>query len=429
MVGNETYMARSLPIAHFRSTMKTFGLRDYSVSALIHGYGFWDLMRQRQNSEIVQIRVLGSPATCIRGPQAAKYFYEEAALERSSALPDPLVSVLFGDGAVHTLDGAEHAHRKGMFNDILTAEAFHQVAENVAELWDAHSQDWSGTFDIVEESSRILFRAGCSWLGLSCPEADVSDRASDMLGTVDGFGSIGRRQLRARSCRRRTESWISDSVHRSRENSEISTPLDIIASHRNERGELLTEETATVEVLNLIRPLVAVSWLIGGATIALEDSAHLRDELIRDSSGAWEFAQEVRRIHPFVPYLAARATADLVWLDAQIPKGSLLVIDVWGTHHDEQTWDNPYSFDPTRFQRTPVTAYNLIAQGGGNRHTGHRCPGEDLTLNILANLASRLAAMRLDVVDSRPGKRRMPPAPELLVKSASHEDLVGGGIL
>jgi fatty-acid peroxygenase len=39
----------------------------------------------------------------------------------------------------------------------------------------------------------------------------------------------------------------------------------------------------------------------------------------------------------------------------------------------------------------------LIPQGGGDPRTGHRCPGEQLTVALLSALAVRLARMDVDV--------------------------------
>ena len=95
--------------------------------------------------------------------------------------------------------------------------------------------------------------------------------------------------------------------------------------------------------------------------------------------------------------LAERATRDLQVGGVTVPEGTLLVLDVWGTNNDPRVWHEPRTFDPGRQARTPVTAYNLVPQGGGDRHTGHRCPGEDLTLVLLTELVPRLAELDLRV--------------------------------
>ena len=47
-----------------------------------------------------------------------------------------------------------------------------------------------------------------------------------------------------------------------------------------------------------------------------------------------------------------------------------------------------------RFAAAPPGRDELVAQGGADPRSGHRCPGEDVTTALLAALAVRLA--RLD---------------------------------
>ncbi len=58
-------------------------------------------------------------------------------------------------------------------------------------------------------------------------------------------------------------------------------------------------------------------------------------------------------------------------------------------------------FTPDRFLGADVGAaldpYTLIPQGGGDRATGHRCPGEPNTVALLSDLAIRLARLAYTV--------------------------------
>ena len=57
--------------------------------------------------------------------------------------------------------------------------------------------------------------------------------------------------------------------------------------------------------------------------------------------------------------------------------------------------------------------FELVPQGGGNPRTGHRCPGEQITVAVLSALAVRLARLSFDVpeqdLDISP--RRIPARP------------------
>jgi hypothetical protein len=47
--------------------IEPFGI-DHSVPLLRHGYRFWENMRERTSSEVVQTRLLHEGVTAIRGP-------------------------------------------------------------------------------------------------------------------------------------------------------------------------------------------------------------------------------------------------------------------------------------------------------------------------------------------------------------------------
>lgn len=380
------------------------------VGLLWHGYRHWELMRQRTGSEVVQTRLLKERVTVIRSAEAAQFFYETPHAERSTALPTSLVGALFGAGAVHMLDGDAHLHRKAMFSRMLDEYASAEVCAGVVRRWDDRAPRWRGYVDLFQNVAEILFEAGTEWVGLPDSGPHTPARARDMLALVDGFGAPASRQLRARAARRRTQSWVESFVEDARRSGTDSrTPAAAVIAHRDVRGDLLDIPTAAVELINLIRPLVAVSWLVSGLAMVYQSGR--RNQILAESVSATDVAQEVRRTYPFVPFLATRATQDLVHGGAAIPSGSLIVLDLWGTNHDPRIWQAPDTFDPRRFRTTPVTPYNLVPQGGGDRNTGHRCPGEDLTLAVMTMLVPKLAALPYAFIGGSPGLRRMPPKP------------------
>ncbi|QGG40273.1 cytochrome P450 [Aeromicrobium yanjiei] len=401
---------------HPRPAPVSYG-RDHSLMLLRNGYRFWDTMRRQTGSETVQTRLLHERVTAIRGASAAQFFYENPDTERSSALPVPLVGPLFGKGAVHLLDGSAHLHRKATFNEVIGPVAVRDVADGVARRWDERAPAWPRHIDVFDEVGSILFESVCEWVGIAPEPEETADRTHDMLAMVDGFGGPNVRQLKARRARRRTETWLQGLVEESRgSGAPAVSPLDVWARHRDESGELLPVHTAAVEVINLIRPLVAVSWLVAGIFEVFDVFPEQREAVLSRSASTMNVAQEVRRTYPFVPFLATRATRDLEWEGATIAQGTLIVLDVWGTNHDPRIWRDPESFDPERFERRPVTPYNLVPQGGGSAVTGHRCPGEDLTLAVLVTLVRRVAELHATVQGPRATLRRMPPKPTLSVR-------------
>ncbi|WP_344597937.1 cytochrome P450 [Actinomadura vinacea] len=164
----------------------------------------------------------------------------------------------------------------------------------------------------------------------------------------------------------------------------------------------------------MLRPTAAVAWFVAFAAHALHLWPRHREPLAAgDAAFAKAFAHEVRRFYPFAPFVGGLAARDLTWRGEPIPAGALVLLDVYGQHHDEALWPDPYSFDPHRFTGREIDPYALIPQGGGDPRTGHRCPGEKITVALLGALATRLARLRYDVPDQDMSisLRRVPARP------------------
>ena len=103
----------------------------------------------------------------------------------------------------------------------------------------------------------------------------------------------------------------------------------------------------------------------------------------QDDDYAYMFAQEVRRFYPFVPYLPAKAKVDFQYKGYEIEKDTMLALDIYGTMHDPNVWEDPNEFYPERFKDWDGSPFDLIPQGGGDYHTNHRCAGEWMTVIIM----------------------------------------------
>src|SRR5690606_4644598 len=111
-----------------------------------------------------------------------------------------------------------------------------------------------------------------------------------------------------------------------------------------------------------------------------------------DGPLAIAFAEEVRRYYPFVPLLPGVARKDLSFDGVPVAEGERVLIDIYGTNHDERYWTAPDRFDPERFVETgEMFSDHFIPQGGGLVETGHRCPGEMITVGLLAQTAAELS--------------------------------------
>jgi fatty-acid peroxygenase len=359
-------------------------------------------------------RLAGRRALVVGGEEGAHLLYDQDRVRRRGAIPAPTKRALFGKGAVHGLDGAEHAHRKAMFIGLLDSEAVGSITASAAQRWSDTLTRWRAgeTFAIQPMAATVLGGAALQWAGIPSPVEQVAQRSRQLVEVVDGFGSFGPRFGRSLQARRRSQTWIQAALLQARRRPQTAPPvLATVATHRNLDGSLLDLDVAAVEVHNLLRPTVAVSWLICFSALALARDPSLRAAVATQDDTVLEaFAHEVRRLYPFVPVLAGIATRGFDWQGDSISAGDLIVLDIYGSHHDESAWPRPDQFDLQRFRGREPGPFELLAQGGGDARTGHRCPGERLTIELLKQAAFMIAQTSWSI--STPQTlflRRMPP--------------------
>lgn len=370
---------------------------DRTASMLVKGYRYGIDHRHGSEARAFRTRVLGRPAVCAIGEEAVRLLYNEALFERRGVLPRPVQASLTGIDAVHTLDGPAHEHRKAMLVSA-ARDGLGDLTAHTAKAWDEATSRWQTAEEVVlfDEIAQLIMTGACTWLGIPVTERELRSRADDMIAMVDGFATMSPRHVRARRARKRSEAWMERLVSAVRSGQQPAAPgtaLELVANHRDERGAPLPPRMSAVELLNLIRPTVAVTWFAVFGAHAMRDSPEARERLLAGTGDDLEaFVHELRRAYPFAPYVGGRALADVALPDLIVRRDDLLLIDVYGHHHDSRLWPDPYEFRPERFDHTAVGEYDLIPQGGGDPASGHRCPGEPATIALLETLLPRLAA-------------------------------------
>ncbi|MFD5712249.1 cytochrome P450 [Streptomyces pharetrae] len=394
-------------------------LVDRSLPMLAEGYAWLPNRMRESANQVVRTRVMGRPTLAVRGPEAVRFFYDEQHVRRHGAMPGPVLSTLFGHGAVHTYDGDAHRARKELFLPLLHVDRIAGVVEHVTAAWDDAVSAWPGRSRVVlqDEAAVVLTRGVCRWAGIPLSDGEAEPLARDLITMVDGFATLGPRHWRARRARQWQEARLSRLVEKVRSGA-VPAPadsvLDRVSRHRHPGGELLEPRTAAVELLNVIRPTAAISWFVAFAAHALHRWPANRERLRGgDPTYAAAFTHEVRRFYPFAPFLGGRAVTDLSWRGESVPAGGMVLLDVYGQNHDEKLWGDPYAFRPQRFLECPVQRDELIPQGGGDPGAGHRCPGEGMTIGLLEALTTRLARLEYEVPeqDLTISLRRIPARP------------------
>jgi fatty-acid peroxygenase len=102
----------------------------------------------------------------------------------------------------------------------------------------------------------------CAWAGVPLSDDEAPKRARDFIYMIDAFGSIGSRNWRGRLARTRAQRWIKKIIQAVRDNklaAAESSALYATAFHRDTNGNLLDLHLAAVELLNILRPTVAIA--------------------------------------------------------------------------------------------------------------------------------------------------------------------------
>lgn len=354
-------------------------------------------------------RMLGRRTLLVRGEPGSRAFYDEDLVRRRDAVPAPIGRLIFGRGGVQSLDDAEHRERKarllGALGDDEVADLRRQVADRLADL-PGHADD----LDLHDALVTAYGTAVLAWAGTPARGRAAVEISRELARIVDALGYAGTAWIAGWRARHRTERWARRLVRNARSGRLPAPPRSALAQVALSQPRLPVR-VAAVELLNLVRPTVAVAWFGTWAAWALSTHPELRDRLLDDAELRHSFAQEVRRCTPFVPALAGRVRREGELDGCPVRRGDRIVLDVPAVDHDEHTYTDPGRFRPERFDGWEPSAHQLVPQGGGDVRTGHRCPGEPVALALVEETLTVLA--RHDVTppadwDPGPG-RRVPP--------------------
>ncbi|HWJ79032.1 MAG TPA: cytochrome P450 [Niallia sp.] len=362
---------------------------DHSLSVLKEGYHFITNRCTGFQSDIFQTRLLGEEVICLRGSEGAKLFYDNSKMKRNGAAPSKMLKTLLGEKGVQTLDEAEHLHRKKMFMSLMTTDSLKEIRTITKNHWNQVVELWRNKKEITlyDEAKKVMCRTACEWAGVPLKEEEVEKRAKQLSNMIEGTASVGPKDVKARIARAQTEKWIEELIKEVRKgNREIEKEktLYVFSNFRKLDGELLDSQIAAVEIINILRPIVAVSIYICFTVLAMEQHQEEVKKLKQTDEKTLErFVQEVRRFYPFFPFAVARTKEEFIWDEYVFPKEQLVLLDLYGTNHHPDLWENPEIFNPGRFNNWKGTPFNFIPQGGGNHDEGHRCAGEFITIEIM----------------------------------------------
>ena len=347
---------------------------DDTLAFKLEGYAFISNRCHAIGKDVFDTRIFLQRTICMLGADAARLFYDGDAMQREGVAPLRVQATLFGRGGVQSLDGEPHRIRKQLFLSLLKPEAVARMASLFEQMTITSVPRWPERVSLFEAVQDILAHAVCEWVGV---RIDDERRIRDVAAMIDGSGGAGPRNWRGRVGRARAEWWIEREIDQIR-NAKMP-PIGMLGTIAQSS---LDRHTAAVELLNIIRPTVAVARYITFVAHALHEYPHVAD-MLRDDRMIEPFVHEVRRFYPFFPAAVARTRKSFQWHDIELPEGVRVMLDLYGTNHDDRSWLDPNTFRPERFVGWIGDPYSLIPQGAGDVAITHRCPGEALTIELM----------------------------------------------
>jgi fatty-acid peroxygenase len=363
---------------------------DSTLSLLSQGYTLIQNSCRKLESDVYEGRLMLQKTIFMMGEEAAQLFYDNSRFQRQGAMPKRIQKTLLGVGGVQSLDDEAHRHRKQLFVAQLMAPDRIEALEQLMHILLRESaREWEHTsrFTLFPELQLILCKAVCQWAAVPLNDVEAKQRASDLSAMIESGGRVGIEHWRGRMARKRAERWAGHLITQVR-SGQLTVPgesaLYAVAMHRDLHDELLPVGIAAVELLNILRPTVAIARFMIFGLLALHEHPQYREQIARgDDTFLYMFVQEVRRFYPFFPQIAGRVRHEFQWKGYRFPQGRRVILDLYGTNHDIRLWQEPAKFKPQRFGKGEPSPFGFIPQGGGDYQVHHRCPGEYITIALM----------------------------------------------
>lgn len=369
---------------------------DSILGFLQDGYLFISNRMRQLDTNIFSARFFGKKVVFLMGKEAAEIFYNERYFKRKGVAPMRVQRTLFGKKTIQGLDGKQHKKRKAMFMSLLTPEYVDELVQICYRNLDRYANRWErkSSINLYKESQKVLFESVCQWVGIPYQREKIKDYAESFGLMIYGFGRIGKTYRKGKCARKEMECWVKESIIAVRNGLLVvpsDSPLYRMSMYEEVYGVKVPAQIAAVELINIIRPVIAIATFVAFEALAITDYPVCAEKLQNNNPEYLEmFCQEVRRFYPFGPFIGAKVKRDFIWKGYYLKKKTLVVLDLYGTNHDSNLWDKPNLFLPLRFKTRDKCLYDFIPQGGGDMQTGHRCAGDVLTVKIIEVFADYL---------------------------------------
>ena len=189
----------------------------------------------------------------------------------------------------------------------------------------------------------------------------------------------------------------------------------ILTTPYKDTGELMSDETVKIEILQLLvagneTSTTATTWAFYLLAKHPQYCDRIRQEIAEvfadrpvDYSSLHKLTytiavlDEAMRIRPPFWMIDREALKDDEYKGVKIPKGTTVVPYIYGVHHNGDVWNDPEKFDPSRFEAAAVDKMHPFAHipfGGGPRV----CIGQNMAkMQMLLVLSSIIKKYHIEL--------------------------------
>jgi len=193
----------------------------------------------------------------------------------------------------------------------------------------------------------------------------------------------------------------------------------ILTTPYKDTGELMSDETVSVEILQLLvagneTSTTAAAWAFYLLAKHPEHIPMIREEIETvfadkaiDYAGLFKLTytiavlDEAMRMRPPFWMIDREALKDDEFRGVKIPAGTTVVPYIYGVHHNAEVWKDPETFDPGRFNpqlKEKTHAFAHIPFGGGPRV----CIGQNMAkMQILLVMSAIIRKYDFELTDTK----------------------------
>ncbi|KAJ4822530.1 hypothetical protein Tsubulata_029561 [Turnera subulata] len=366
--------------------------------------------RMMKHGKVFKTRLMGSPTIVVNGAEANRFFLSNEFKLVISAWPSSSVE-LMGRNSIMEKQGEQHRCIRALVSTSLSHAALDGLVPKMCNSVRLHlDRNWNGqdTVSLYRSTKMLTFTIVFEcFFGIEVEPQTLSTFERVLEGVFAPPVSFpGSKFSKAKKARREIEKMLVKIVREKREEMENGSEREVEETLLSRlvggmiQGEISEEEVVDNVVLLVFAAHDTTSFAIAMTfrMLALHSDCYAlllqeHDEIRREQRPGenltvgdmkkmkytWQVARESMRLFPPIFGSFRKAIVDIEYEGFTIPKGWKVLWTTYGTHYSEEYFQDPLTFNPTRFEES-MPPYVYLPFGGGPR----LCAGNQLAkLNIL----------------------------------------------